>query len=201
MVNTVARLRFLPCRSPCLDGAARRYVESNYWQRHDLPQPEVPAPLRASVARLKNGDRPNGERWRTLRDVLYDLPPPADGEEHPWLAQHVAIPGARSYRKHTGSPYDWPSKTIKAGVHGVCGGESMIRYPDGQLRYLTVREAARVQGFSDTYGFPGTRSRVMGVIGNAVAVPVAQEIGAVLARTFLTATSRSLSRRADLEDF
>jgi hypothetical protein len=44
---------------------------------------------------------------------------------------------ARTYRKHTGSPLDLPSKTIKAGVHGVAGGEAMLRELDGTVRYLT----------------------------------------------------------------
>ena len=38
---------------------------------------------------------------------------------------------------------------VKAGVHGVRGGEAMIRFPDDTLRYLTVRESARVQSFPD----------------------------------------------------
>ncbi len=58
----------------------------------------------------------------------------------------------------TGSLIDWPSKTIKAGVHGVSGGEAMIRFADGSLRYLTVREAARVQTFPDAYEFLGPRA-------------------------------------------
>ena len=94
------------------------------------------------------------------------------------------IPGARTYAKHTGSPIDLPSKTIKAGVHGVSGGEAMIRHLNGSVRYLTIREAALAQGFPRNYEFPGYRSRVMGVIGNAVAVHVAATIGeALLAHT------------------
>jgi site-specific DNA-cytosine methylase len=73
-----------------------------------------------------------------------------------------------------------PSKTIKAGVHGVAGGEAMLRELDGSVRYLSVREAALVQGFPQNYEFPGVRSRVMGVIGNAVAVDVAAAVGEAL---------------------
>jgi DNA (cytosine-5)-methyltransferase 1 len=64
---------------------------------------------------------------------------------------------------------DMPSKTIKAGVHGISGREGTLRELDGTVRYLTVREAALVQGFPNDYEFPGYRSRVMVVIGNAVA--------------------------------
>lgn len=102
-----------------------------------------------------------------------------NGDIEGW-PNHRAIPGARTYAKHTGSPVDMPSKTIKAGVHGVSGGEGTLRELDGTVRYLTIREAALVQGFPNDYEFPGYRSRVMGVIGNAVAVSVAQTIGTSL---------------------
>lgn len=154
-----------------------QYIESAYWDRHNLPQPEVPERLRARVASLKGQEPPTAKPWRTLRDALAGLPEPLDSEECSMVANHRGIPGARVYPKHTGSPIDWPSKAIKAGVHGVSGGEAMIRFSDDTLRYLTVRESARVQSFPDTYEFPGSRSRMMGVIGNAVAVAVAEAIG------------------------
>jgi DNA (cytosine-5)-methyltransferase 1 len=157
-----------------------QYVDSTYWDEHELPQPDVPERMRALVARLKGEERPATNRWRTLRDALVGLPEPVDDEETPGVANHRGIPGARVYRKHTGSPVDWPSKTIKAGVHGVSGGEAMIRFLDHSVRYLTVREAALLQGFPNTYEFPGPRSRVMGIIGNAVAVDVAELIGTSL---------------------
>jgi DNA (cytosine-5)-methyltransferase 1 len=56
----------------------------------------------------------------------------------------------------------------------------MLRDLDGSVRYLTVREAAVVQGFPQDYEFPGPRSRVMGVIGNAVATHVAAALGRAL---------------------
>lgn len=172
-----------------------QWVDSAYWTEHDLPQPPRPDKLRARVEQLKRCGRPQAERWVTLRDALRHVPEPIDGQDHPTLPDHAGIPGARAYKKHTGSPYDWPSKTIKAGVHGVCGGEGMIRYPDGRLRYLTIREAALVQGFPDDYEFPGVRSRVMGVIGNAVAVAVAERIGRDLAETFLRPVASSPARQ------
>jgi len=173
-----------------------QYVEDAYWGGHGLPQPTTPDSLRPAIEGLKRAGRPSGERWRTLRDLLRDVPGPVDGQDHPTLTEHAGIPGARSYAKHTGSEYDWPSKTIKAGVHGIAGGEGMIRYADGRLRYLTVREAALVQGFPRDYGMPGVRSRVMGVIGNAVAVPVARRLGEVLSTAFLV-QCLSISWRLD----
>jgi DNA (cytosine-5)-methyltransferase 1 len=105
------------------------------------------------------------------------LPEPIDGIQSHDHLNHSGIPGARSYPGHTGSDIDLPSKTIKAGVHGVCGGEAMIRFHDGKLRYMTVRESARIQTFPDDYEFLGARSHAMRHIGNAVPVQLAKEIG------------------------
>lgn len=158
-----------------------QYVTGEYWQRHNLPQPEVPDRLRGHVKRVKQvGLFDVAKPWNTLRDALRAVPDPTDDDCLDGWPNHRAIPGARTYAKHTGSPMDLPSKTIKAGVHGVSGGEGMLRQLDGTVRYLSIREAALVQGFPTNYEFPGVRSRVMGVIGNAVAVDVAAAIGTAL---------------------
>lgn len=158
-----------------------QWVSGDYWTDHGLPMPELPDGLENRVRDLKEAGRPAGERWRTIRDAICDLPEPIDGEEADGITNHRGIPGARSYPKHSGSPFDWPAKTIKAGVHGVSGGEAMIRFDDGSLRYLTVRESARIQGFVDDYEFPVARSRSMGAIGNAVATPLAKLLASRLA--------------------
>ena len=59
---------------------------------------------------------------------------------------------------HAPDPLDWPAKTIKAGVHGVPGGEHVVLLDDGSHRYLTVRECARMQTFPDSWTFAGPRS-------------------------------------------
>jgi DNA (cytosine-5)-methyltransferase 1 len=157
-----------------------QYVTGTYWTRHGLPRPEAPVRLANAVKRLKAIGPPGDLPWQTLRDVLTKIPPPGRGTDVPSWPNHLFIPGARTYAKHSGSPLDLPSKTIKAGVHGVAGGEAMLRELDGTVRYLTVREAAMVQGFPQDYEFPGPRSRVMGVIGNAVATRVAASLGMAL---------------------
>jgi DNA (cytosine-5)-methyltransferase 1 len=78
---------------------------------------------------------------------------------------------------HTGSPLDEPAKTLKAGDHGVPGGENILVQPDGSIRYFTVREAARIQTFPDDYVFHGAWSETMRQLGNAVPV----QLGAVVA--------------------
>ena len=159
----------------------QQYITGEYWERHNLKQPEIPLRQRGHVHRVIRLGIPDGLKpWNTLRDALIDVPEPTESDNLPHWPNHRAIPGARTYAKHTGSPLDLPSKTIKAGVHGVSGGEGMLRELDGSVRYLSVREAALVQGFPTDYEFPGVRSRVMGVIGNAVAVDVATTIGTAL---------------------
>ena len=63
---------------------------------------------------------------------------------------------------------DEPSKTIKAGAHGVPGGENTVVLDDGSIRYYTVRESARIQTFPDDYIFCGNKGRIYTQIGNAV---------------------------------
>ena len=90
---------------------------------------------------------------------------------------HKIILGAREYPGHSGSNYNSPSKTIKAGAHGVPGGENMIRFPDGTLRYMTVHEAKLIQTFPSDYVICGGWGEAMRQIGNAVPVKLAEQMG------------------------
>jgi DNA (cytosine-5)-methyltransferase 1 len=105
---------------------------------------------------------------------------------------HTFQAGARVYKGHTGSPIDLPSKTLKAGVHGVPGGENMLVKPDGSVRYFTVREAARLQTFPDTYVFHGAWSETMRQLGNAVPVALGRTIASSVASTILEAEEKAL---------
>ncbi|MFN9646369.1 MAG: DNA cytosine methyltransferase [Cyanobacteriota bacterium] len=72
-----------------------------------------------------------------------------DGCDHPAFKNHVGIPGARAYPGHTGSELDQPSKTIKAGVHGVCGGgghDSLSRWSSALLDRSRERTHSDVPG-------------------------------------------------------
>lgn len=151
-----------------------QWVSGAYWRRHKLRQPKK-CPLTISrLAALAGAGKPREMPWRTVRDALYGLPEPVEGMEHPAIRNHVGIPGARSYYGHSGSPYDLPAKTIKAGDHGVPGGENMLLREDGSVRYFSVRESARLQTFPDEYVFSGSRTEAMRQIGNAVPVVVGE---------------------------
>jgi DNA (cytosine-5)-methyltransferase 1 len=92
------------------------------------------------------------------------------------IPNHILQPGARSYPGHTGSPLDEPAKTLKAGDHGVPGGENMVRYPNGEVRYFSVRESCRLQTFPDEYRFEGSWTENMRQLGNAVPVKLGQVV-------------------------
>lgn len=150
-----------------------KYVSCEYYERHKIKKEKPEARLLNKIEKLKDF-KCNKLPFVTTRDALYGLPTPKDGKEHSTFKNHVGIPGARAYPGHTGSFIDDPSKTLKAGVHGCPGGENMIRYKDGSVRYFSVREAARIQTFPDDYVFHGSRTEAMRQIGNAVPVKLAQ---------------------------
>ena len=68
--------------------------------------------------------------------------------------------------------------TIVAGsAHGVPGGANTLLMHDGSMRHYTVREAARIQTFPDTYTLPSTWSVAFRQLGNAVPCNLARAWG------------------------
>ena len=164
-----------------------QYVSGDYWHRHDISSPleysHSPHFLRrVEVIRQKYGMfPPEGKPWATMRDVLGHLP---DSTGHHDIPDHDFRGGARSYPGHTGSMYDLPSKTIKAGAHGVPGGENMIRFSDDTIRYLTVHEAKLIQGFPDDFTICGAWGEAMRQIGNAVPSTIGELLGSSIRKQF-----------------
>jgi DNA (cytosine-5)-methyltransferase 1 len=163
-----------------------QWITGNYWERHKVPQRER--------KRVQETTRPFAQpslldtrklsAWRTVRDAISDLGEPQTTRIT--FPNHILQPGARIYPGHTGSPLDEPAKTLKAGDHGVPGGENMVRFPDGSVRYFTVRESARIQTFPDEYLFFGSWTENMRQLGNAVPVELARVVLRHLRRKRLT---------------
>lgn len=165
-----------------------QWVTGEYWTRNRIANPgdgAIASSDMAIVTRLRTRETPpKGLPWVTVRDALSGLGEPSG------IRNHVMQNGARTYPGHTGSPLDQPAKALKAGDHGVPGGENMMVRDDGSVRYFTTREAARLQGLPDTYHFPRSWTESMRQLGNAVPAQLSEAMGCWMAETLREADER-----------
>jgi DNA (cytosine-5)-methyltransferase 1 len=176
----------------------QQWVTGEYWDRHKVAKrnrPMFPSRHEGRIDRLREIPLFEATPWATVRDAICDLPDPESSPGN-GVPNHVFNPGARSYPGHTGSPLDLPAKTLKAGDHGVPGGENMLSRPDGSVRYFTAREAARLQTFPDDFIFPGSWSETMRQLGNAVPVRLGETIAASVADALRVLEQRGCLRAA-----
>lgn len=170
-------------------------ITGEYWDRHQIAgeaRPPFDMALLPRLERLRRNGRPLlGLPWRTVRDALVGLPDPVTNNGTVPI-NHRYQPGARRYPGHTGSPMDLPAKTLKAGDHGVPGGENMVVMDSGEVRYFTVRESARLQTFPDGYVFHGSWTETMRQLGNAVPVGLAQVVASSVAEKLVQSEMESL---------
>lgn len=166
-----------------------QFIGYDYWERHGTQPPKIETldkRVQQRIHRLKQQPilfGPSSKPWKTVRDEIGSLPAPdLEGSFH---SEHVIRKGAKIYPGHTGSYIDMPSKTLKAGDHGVPGGENMIRYQNGDVRYYTTFEAKRIQTFPDDYKIFGSWTESMRQIGNAVPVKLSQCIAKSLLNRLL----------------
>ena len=169
-----------PCKTHSEDALLfAKWIDGSYWDEHDVSKKdrvELASKYSKRVERLRaTPSLLKLRRWQTTRDALRGLPDPELIQDH-GLPNHLFTPGARAYVGHTGSLLDEPAKTLKAGHHGVPGGENMFVKDDGTVRYFTVRESARLQTFPDEYEFHGSWSQTMRQLGNAVPVKLAEVV-------------------------
>jgi DNA (cytosine-5)-methyltransferase 1 len=166
-------------------------VSGVYWLKRNI-RPDTQ--YMASIGRLTDKNQQELfnshpiQPWVTVRDALSHLPNPKT--EHK-IYDHIFKAGAKMYPGHTGSFIDYPAKTLKAGVHGVPGGENMIRFNDDTVRYFTTHEAKIIQGFPETFNITGAWSETMRQIGNAVPATLAEILGRQLKNLLEYSTSHS----------
>jgi DNA (cytosine-5)-methyltransferase 1 len=159
-----------------------QWVSGEYWDRHEIPKKKRPErPPSFPQARVQVEAHSATKPWKTVRDEISALPNVGLGRTSRKIANHFFNPGARSYQGHDGSSLDAPAKTIKAGQNGVPGGENMVRMDNGEVRYFTVRECARLQAFPDDWVFEGSWCASMRQVGNAVPVTLGEAVARPLA--------------------
>ncbi|MEV7678669.1 DNA cytosine methyltransferase [Streptomyces sp. NPDC088341] len=192
----------------------------SYWtERHKEVTAEVRKRVIANLPELNYEDPKVKQKltlapWRTLRDAIAGIDE-NEGKPLPYVTEeavkdklevgdirdHIGWPGARTYAGHTPNVLDRPAKTVKAGVHGVPGGESVMQLDNVDFvndgggtgyRYMTVRETARVMTFPDHVVLDGPRGEKMRQLGNAVPV----KLGAV----FSQAVAEALKSVGALKD-
>ena len=155
-----------------------QWVTGQYWIRHGLPVAvdlSTDAPERTSFTQQASFSFQSVQAWRTVRDAIGDLPLGAPRGKEPAIPNHVQHPGARTYKGHVGSSFDAPAKALKSGAHGTPGGENTVQLSSTTVRYLTIREAARLQTFPDTWTFTGPWGSCIRQLGNAVPVELAAQ--------------------------
>lgn len=115
--------------------------------------------------------------WKTVREALVGCSPNIQSPkiDHVFMVHGQAVieklrklsPGGPiSYRRLR---WDTPAFTI------ICGHRALPIHPS-EPRAISPREAARLQGFPDSYVFEGSVSRKIEQVANATAPPVAKEI-------------------------
>jgi DNA (cytosine-5)-methyltransferase 1 len=141
----------------------------------------------------------------SIRDFIYDLPPIRAGETHPEIPNHAAANlSPQNFERirltpQGGDRRDWP-ENLKVGCHENYRGHSdvygrmswdklastlttrCISYSNGRFghpeqdRAISVREAARLQTFPDSFVFSGTLTSCARQVGNAVPPLMAQRM-------------------------
>lgn len=160
--------------------------------------------------------------WRTVGDVIRDLPLEPDGKNwhvgrHPTeksLARYKSVPpGGNRFdlpfklmpecwiRKKTGSTdvfgrLEWskPSLTIRTEFFKPEKGRYL--HPEAH-RPITVREAARIQTFPDGYVLMGSHVQVAKQVGNAVPCELARNIGEAVLQLFKSGFDDVQEKRID----
>jgi len=167
-------------------------------------------PSKTNTDPEKSGDLP---AWKTVKEVIGNLPPIKAGEKHTGDPLHASASLAEiNLERIRKTPHDggdrtaWPEELIldchrttkgHKDVYGrmrwgqpsttMTGGCAMLSkgrfgHPE-QDRAISLREAARLQTFPDTFKFAGNFGQIAEQIGNAVPPLLAKRAADVLIRS------------------
>lgn len=148
-----------------------KWVARSYLDDHPGVDLREPAPGdRRILKKLEAGDARTlaaaaKARWRTVRDALGD------------------VAALAPYSMSRGSA-DRPSATVTTTSHSSASRGLLLhveREGKHDTRNVTPREAARLQGFPDSYEFSGASDDVMRQVGNAVPPALAEALGRAIA--------------------
>ena len=138
------------------------------------------APFSDYQRKVRHGSKKvRNHRPRRLRAIQYErLASIEPGQGAKDLPKHLQVRSGYSgaYGRLT---RDMVAPTITRWVFHP--GSGRFGHPE-DIRVLTIREAARLQGFADTFEFVGSYNQQAGQIGNAVPPILAENIGRALLR-------------------
>lgn len=140
----------------------------DYWLNHEA-RGHMPTDLRrylfAAVYAKLNGTSPKGHKGFSLEGLAPD---------------HKNWKTGKFSDRFRVQMEDMPATTITS--HISKDGHYFIHYDPSQCRSLSVREAARIQTFPDSYFFQGNRTEQFHQVGNAVPPLLASKIAKVVFR-------------------
>jgi DNA (cytosine-5)-methyltransferase 1 len=138
----------------------------------------------------------------TVGDALYDLMSAGGwrgANEWRERAQAIAPTLVGGSKKH-GGPDLGPTRARKAWADLSVDGRGLADSPPGPdfvgMPKLTVRMAARVQGFPDSWQFAGRKTPAYRQVGNAFPPPVAQAVGTQIISAINASASKTSKRKA-----
>lgn len=158
--------------------------------------------LKPSIARFFSWPEPNPFRITTVGESLKDLMAQGGWEmAEAWSARANGVgPTLVGGSKKHGGPDLGPTRARMAWESLGVNGRSLADAPPDRgfsgLPRLTVRMAARIQGFPDDWVFSGKKTAAYRQIGNAFPPPVAFAVGRQISLAFQAAANVRVDRRA-----